>query len=188
MEDEENDVYIGSHKDLYATSFVDEEFLSTGLTKENALEYFRRSPFYSEGDLVELEGSDSSESCEFFKIVKYRKDEQEKDGVALLAVYYVLRGTIYQCPDLYSLLKYRMYNCVSLLNQSYTELKKYVSFSVANGHRIESAPVLEKEEEESDVCSVIPLIGEANALQRNEENQLRLDSMIQDMEKQFQVA
>ena len=108
MEDEENDVYIGSHKDLYATSFVDEEFLSTGLTKENALEYFRRSPFYSEGDLVELEGSDSSESCEFFKIVKYRKDEQEKDGVALLAVYYVLRGTIYQCPDLYSLLKYRM--------------------------------------------------------------------------------
>lgn len=61
MEDEENDVYIGSHKDLYATSFVDEEFLSTGLTKENALEYFRRSPFYSEGDLVELEGSDSSE-------------------------------------------------------------------------------------------------------------------------------
>ena len=45
MEDEENDVYIGSHKDLYATSFVDEEFLSTGLTKENALEYFRRSPF-----------------------------------------------------------------------------------------------------------------------------------------------
>lgn len=35
---------------------------------------------------------------------------------------------------------------------------------------------------------VIPLIGEANALQRNEENQLRLDSMIQDMEKQFQVA
>ena len=120
--------------------------------------------------------------------MKYRKDEQEKDGVALLAVYYVLRGTIYQCPDLYSLLKYRMYNCVSLLNQSYTELKKYVSFSVANGHRIESAPVQEKEEEESDVCSVIPLIGEANALQRNEENQLRLDSMIQDMEKQFQVA
>ena len=108
MEDEENDVYIGSHKDLYATSFVDEEFLSTGLTRENALEYFRRSPFYSEGDIIELEGSDPSDSCEFFKIVKYRKDEQEKDGVALLAVYYVLRGTIYQCPDLYSLLKYRM--------------------------------------------------------------------------------
>ena len=42
---------------------------------------------------------------------------------------------------------------MSLLNQSYTELKKYVSFSVANGHRIESAPVQEKEEEESDVCS-----------------------------------
>lgn len=38
------------------------------------------------------------------------------------------------------------------------------------------------------LVGVIPLIGEVNALQRNEENQLRLDSMIQDMEKQFQAV
>lgn len=38
-----------------------------------------------------------------------------------------------------------------------------------------------------DCVGVIPLMGEASVLQRIETNQLRLNMMIQDMNKQFQV-
>lgn len=111
MEEEGDFFYSSNHVDMYATSFVDEEFLSKGLTLENALEYFRCSPFYSDGDVIEIEDKDAVESCEFFKIVKYPKHTMKGDEDTPLAVYYVLRGTIYQCPDLYSLLKYRMVVC-----------------------------------------------------------------------------
>ena len=110
MEDQSESEDSFEHTDNYATSFIDEQFLSQGLSFDNALKYFSISPFYSEGEGISIELDDTTNRPDFFKIIKYwthsgNGEEYVKDVVA---VYYVINGTIYQCPDLYSLLKYRM--------------------------------------------------------------------------------
>lgn len=98
------------HIDLYGCSFIDGEFLANGLSEENALDYFKRSPFYSDNPSFSYEPVFNNQIADFFKIIKKwtHKESEEENKEEVVAVYYVVRGNIFQCPDLYSLLKYRM--------------------------------------------------------------------------------
>lgn len=98
------------HVDLYGCSFFDGEFLASGLNEENALDYFKRSPFFTDNPSFSYEPVFDGQSAEFFKIIKKwtHRESEEESKEEVVAVYYVIKGIIYQCPDLYSLLKYRM--------------------------------------------------------------------------------
>lgn len=98
------------HVDRYDCNYQDGALLTQGINKENALDYFRRSPFYTDNPSFSYEAVFDGQSADFFKIIKKwtHKESEEESKEEVVAVYYVLKGTIYQCPDLYSLLKYRM--------------------------------------------------------------------------------
>lgn len=83
------------------------------------------------------------------------------------------------------------------MNQSYTELRKFVSFSPASGHQIFNQPVPTEEEVtvkaiDNPVCSrimeglfhvdVIPILGNARVQHVVEKNKDCLNKMISDME------
>ena len=107
---DDNGDEVFQHKDLYTCSFIDSEFLAFGLNEENALDYFKRSPFYTDHYSFSYEIQNNEPSYEFYKIVKKRthKVNEEESKEEIVAIYYCIQGRIYQCPDLYSLLKYRM--------------------------------------------------------------------------------
>ena len=98
------------HSDNYATSFVDETFIAQGLNVDTVEEYFRSSPFFQDGEGIHIEVSEVDHEKSFFVITKYwdHKREREKMQTDPVAVYYLIGGVIYQCPDLYTLLKYRL--------------------------------------------------------------------------------
>jgi singapore isolate B (sub-type 7) whole genome shotgun sequence assembly, scaffold_1 len=98
------------HNDNYATSFVDETFITQGLNIDTVEEYFRSSPFFQDGEGIHIEVSEVDHEKSFFVITKYwdHKREREKMQTDPVAVYYLIGGVIYQCPDLYTLLKYRL--------------------------------------------------------------------------------
>ena len=174
----------------YSISFSDPIYKINGLTKENVITYFGRSEFYTDSEKAQYE-VEQIDGDKLFKIVKYylHQTEEKGDVKEVAAVYYVLNGDIYQCPDLYSLAKYRLYNCIQALNRSYDELKKYVDFSPFEGHMMQMTKVRNDEEngivDESPTCNIIPLIGETRVRKRISTNYDRLNAMISTMEEAF---
>ena len=98
------------HSDNYVTSLVDETFIAQGLNTDTVEEYFRSSPFFQDGDGIHIEVAEVDHEKSFFTITKYwdHQREREKMQTDPVAVYYLIGGVIYQCPDLYTLLKYRL--------------------------------------------------------------------------------
>lgn len=95
--------------DRYSISFSDPIYKINGLTKENVITYFGRSEFYTDSEKAQYE-VEEIDGDKLFKIVKYylHQTEEKGDVKEVAAVYYILNGDIYQCPDLYSLAKYRL--------------------------------------------------------------------------------
>lgn len=56
------------------------------------------------------QSEDQNDGNKFFKIIKYftHQIDGKGDVEKVVAVYYVLNGEIYQCPDLYSVAKFRL--------------------------------------------------------------------------------
>mmetsp|Transcript_2460 Transcript_2460/g.4478 ORF Transcript_2460/g.4478 Transcript_2460/m.4478 type:complete len:219 (+) Transcript_2460:88-744(+) len=117
--------------DALNRSFIDPVFLQQfALTRENALEYFSRSPFYdpvSNNETLRMQGTSMSHlqgmtGVEFALDERAGKDgrlflirKQRRSGpssVQVLSMYYILDGTVYQSPDLLHLLMTK-YNKIS---------------------------------------------------------------------------
>ncbi|KAI8610852.1 MED6 mediator sub complex component-domain-containing protein [Chytriomyces sp. MP71] len=124
--------------DLLSVSFKDTAFLEQarvfGLHPANALDYFKQSPqFYDKSSIngildmqarhnslqateldhrqltgvwYELDMSSYSMSPSLFVVRKYLQHSPEKRD--LVAVYYIAEGTIYQAPDMHTLLSNRL--------------------------------------------------------------------------------
>lgn len=142
-------------KDALNRSFMDPIFLQQyPLTRENALEYFSRSPFYdplSNNETLRMQGAGMShltgmigvefsldnrgalkgggtpgESGRLFRVKKQRRSSPS--SVHVLAVYYILDGTVYQSPSLLHLLmtKYnRITSCLAKALSVTTECVEY---------------------------------------------------------------
>lgn len=107
------------HLDRYNESFRDSDFFLTRTiqTEEDALQYFEKSYFYDNNSDFDYVVSDLNIQAIqeytqlFFKVRKTMKIKDElnqKEEEKTIAVYYCLDGDIFQCPDLYSLIKYRL--------------------------------------------------------------------------------
>ncbi|KAK8803674.1 hypothetical protein WA158_001368 [Blastocystis sp. Blastoise] len=145
------------HTDNYYTYFYDEFFIrTTPLSRDNVMQYFMRSPFYAYSCLNQVainEGKPLSEMTTMEGVIynlqrcgsepalfvihkeyqsRSRANSTEMTTI-LLAIYFVVTGAVYQAPDLCSIVKYRLYNCMQKLYETYSELKSHVHFSPADG-------------------------------------------------------
>lgn len=55
-------------------------------------------------------------------------------SVTAVAVYYILAGTVYQAPDLWSVINSRLLNTSHFLHSAATELNSYVRYHPSNGY------------------------------------------------------
>lgn len=98
------------HQDLYSIQHQDRSYFNSEPTCETVEEIFRASPFCQNEDCVDITVHQPDESKYFFIIRKEWRHgrDNEDEHTDTVAVYYCIGGTIYQCPDLSSLLKYRL--------------------------------------------------------------------------------
>lgn len=118
-----------------------------------------------------------------FVICKQRRASPTQ--VQPLCYYYVLNGTVYQCPDMYTLMQNRLASAIdplkNALNQSLEYLKyenlssiEFFRFNVAKGYSWEfkDPPAKRAEEEEKKEDEENPLQARSNVYQRTRANQL----------------
>ncbi|KAH3757617.1 mediator of RNA polymerase II transcription subunit 6 [Pelomyxa schiedti] len=106
-----------------ATPMTQEEFVRC--MRDQEADTFRR---FSSG----TEFSKSQQSPQLFVIRKLeRKTENDVASHSLLAVYYVVNGSIYQAPDLNTLVCSRMNKTFSHLHSAMVELQKSIHFHPA---------------------------------------------------------
>lgn len=103
------------------------------LTADNALEYFFLSPFYQVDCINERvrTGEVSREGAQYLTGIEYvlvptgaaprlfvveRRLRRSTTDVAVLSVYYILDGSIFQCPDASTLLSSRVERCAHHVN------------------------------------------------------------------------
>ena len=124
MDDYTNELYQQEqnliHQDDYTIQHEDPAYRSEERpTCQTVEEIFRASPFCQTHDeaSVNISVDQPDESKYFFIIRKTWKHrlENEEEHTDTVAVYYCLDGRIYQCPDLSSILKYRLVSCSFLL-------------------------------------------------------------------------
>lgn len=129
--------------DLSQISWKDTDFLfQFGLTEQNVLDYFSRSPFYDPASVPEqlkmqarftehlsenkmdrsaMTGVDyiatslSLQPSLFVVTSIFRKKNRQPD---ILQGYYILEGTIYQSPDLFSLIGSRLYSSLQIASDA----------------------------------------------------------------------
>lgn len=129
------------------TCWVDPAWLAHcgGVRPENALEYFERSPFFARGEGIEFALTPIHDPrC--VGVVKRRRRsarvaENEACGAAasfyaarvlggltrralLLRFYYILNGTIYQCPAIDELAQSRLRKCSHHVAEAYSEMQR----------------------------------------------------------------
>ena len=117
MDDYTNELYQQEqsliHQDNYSIQHMDNAYHSGERpTCQLVEEIFRASPFCQIHDeaSVNISVDQPDDSKNFFIIKKTWRHrlENEEEHADIVAVYYCLDGRIYQCPDLGSLLKYRL--------------------------------------------------------------------------------
>ncbi|KAI8819841.1 MED6 mediator sub complex component-domain-containing protein [Fimicolochytrium jonesii] len=147
--------------DLTHISWKDTAFIQTyGLNKDNVMAYFSLSPFFDKSSIKEqismqtrFNQLDAGQSTQpertitgldyelldandtlptLFTIVK--GDRKSPTRVNRLAVYYVIDGTIYQAPDLYSLLSNRVLNSLHQVQDAFTTLSSEARYHPSMGH------------------------------------------------------
>ncbi|TPX70466.1 hypothetical protein CcCBS67573_g06552 [Chytriomyces confervae] len=141
-------------EDPLTVSFKDTEFLQMfGLNHDNVLDYFKLSPqfydkrcineslamqkrFNSLSDLdhrnmtgIEYARHSYSYNPSLFVINKYYRHSPDK--LDLLAVYYIVEGTIYQSPDLFTLLSNRLLTSLHQIKTAFSAVKEEARFQPA---------------------------------------------------------
>jgi len=62
------------------------------------------------------------------------------DTISTLTNYYILEGTIYQCPRIFSVLRSRLVNATICFNESFKKVSQDVEFDPRRGHTWKSFP------------------------------------------------
>ena len=101
-----------------STCFLDPVWLQQvgGARADNVLAYFERSPFYETGEGLEF-ALERSRNPRCLAISKRRK-KATGDGFDVEAYFYVLDGTIYQCPTIDALATSRLRKAGNYLDKS----------------------------------------------------------------------
>jgi mediator of RNA polymerase II transcription subunit 6 len=104
------------------TCFVDPVWLQHcgGVRPENALEYFQRSPFFARGEGVEFALCPVRDPRCVGVVRRRRRSERVADNEAF---FYILNGTIYQCPAIDELAQSRLRKCAHHLADAYAEMR-----------------------------------------------------------------
>jgi len=144
----------------YVISFRDPEWLLShpeGLTLENVLDYFAESPFWdpqSNNEVLKMQTKFNSlpdqrplditkmtgiEFCvvravppSFFLIQKRRRISEVE--ARPLATYFIIRGIVYQSPDLYTVIGNRIYTSLYHLHKVFNNIHEHVNFHPATGY------------------------------------------------------
>ncbi|KAJ3328089.1 Mediator of RNA polymerase II transcription subunit 6 [Blyttiomyces sp. JEL0837] len=147
-------------EDLTTVSFKDTTFLQLfGLHEHNALQYFALSPqFYDKNSINEriamqtrfnqLEAAQldfrAMTGIEYslgyftyqpslFVINKHYRHSPTKTD--LLAVYYIVEGSIYQAPDLFSLISNRLLTSIHHVSTAFSNISNEARFDPSSGYR-----------------------------------------------------
>ena len=106
-----------------STCFLDPVWLQQvgGARADNVLAYFERSPFYETGEGLEF-ALERSRNPRCLSISKRRK-KATGDGFDVEAYFYVLDGTIYQCPTIDALATSRLRKAGNYLTKAFGEMR-----------------------------------------------------------------
>jgi hypothetical protein len=140
----------GVQSDDLNKSFMDPVFLQQfALSRDNALEYFCRSPFYdplSNNETLRMQGAGMShlqgmvgvefaldaragEDSRLYLIKKQRRSGPK--SVHVLSMYYILDGTVYQSPNLLHLLMTKYNKITQGLAEAFTITADCADFSLS---------------------------------------------------------
>ncbi|KJH53687.1 MED6 mediator sub complex component [Dictyocaulus viviparus] len=142
------------------------------ITPENALEYFCNSDnaFYDKSSCnenVRMQNiSRPLEECllsmtgvqyvlwsaqpPLYVICKHRRNNMQ--NVTPLAYYYIINGTVYQAPDVYTFVQSRLLGAVEPLKNAFDHVIQYSRYNVAKGYywQFDKKSAAKKEEEKSE--------------------------------------
>ncbi|CAJ0591204.1 unnamed protein product [Cylicocyclus nassatus] len=142
------------------------------ITPENVLEYFCNSDnaFYDKSSCnenVRMQNiSRPLEECllsmtgiqyvlwsaqpPLYVICKHRRNNMQ--NVTPLAYYYVINGTVYQAPDVYTFVQSRLLGAVEPLKNAFDQVIQYSRYNVAKGYywQFDKKPATKKEDEKSE--------------------------------------
>lgn len=73
-------------------------------------------------------------------------------NVTPLAYYYVINGTVYQAPDVYTFVQSRLLGAIEPLKNAFDQVVQFSRYNVAKGYywQFDKKPVPKKEEEKSE--------------------------------------
>jgi mediator of RNA polymerase II transcription subunit 6 len=138
--------------------FIDVHWLQCyGLSRESVLPYFYTSPFYdpaSNNAILQTQGI-QLEHLTSMRGLEYMLDDEIREEPVLfvirkqrrlspttadlLQVYYVLDGTIYQCPEYLELVNSRFLKASSSMSRAYREILDRIDFTPQRGHHLSLA-------------------------------------------------
>lgn len=106
-----------------STCFLDPVWLQQvgGARPDNVLAYFERSPFYETVEGLKF-GVERSRNPRCLAISKRRK-KAAGDGFDVEAYFYVLDGTVYQCPTIDALATSRLRKAGTALTRAFAEMR-----------------------------------------------------------------
>ena len=137
-----------------STCFIDVVWLqSFGLRRDTVMQYFYTSPFFdpvSNNSIMQTQGIDL-EHLKSMKGLEFVLDEEVREepvlfvirkqlrhsltNTELLDVFYVLDGTIYQCPDLLELSTSRFFKVTGAVSRAYQQLGERIEYTPQHSHR-----------------------------------------------------
>lgn len=155
------------------TCFIDIAWLqSFGLRRETVMQYFYTSPFFdssSNNSILQTQGIDL-EHLKSMKGLEYALDDDVREepvlfvikkqfrhspsSTELLEVFYVLDGTVYQCPDLLELATSRFVKLSGAVHRAYQQLSGRIHYTPKQGHCFVDE---RSEREEGDSSTAIEL-------------------------------
>ncbi|ETN80858.1 MED6 mediator sub complex component [Necator americanus] len=85
-----------------------------------------------------------------YVICKHRRNNMQ--NVTPLAYYYIINGTVYQAPDVYTFVQSRLLGAVEPLKNAFDQVIQYSRYNVAKGYywQFDKKPATKKDEEKSE--------------------------------------
>ncbi|EPB70161.1 MED6 mediator sub complex component [Ancylostoma ceylanicum] len=82
-----------------------------------------------------------------YVICKHRRNNMQ--NVTPLAYYYVINGTVYQAPDVYTFVQSRLLGAVEPLKNAFDQVIQYSRYNVAKGYywQFDKKPATKKDDE-----------------------------------------
>jgi len=163
------------------------------LTKDTVLDYFTLSGFYDRScnnehlkmqrlgldKLNLMKGIEyvlsTANEPDLYVITKRKRDSPT--SVIPLAVYYIIRGTIFQAPNVYSVVASRTIKCLYHVQKAFQECNSYASFDPYTGYTWDF-------NKSADKISKLHTVTKENELKRKEDT-FRIDKIIGSLMSQF---